>query len=231
MSTRPLHFGFSYAPYGEPGARFDPFDPAQISALAQSVEKAGFTFIRFQDKQAVGEGAAAFARTEPLTTASFLATRTRRLGFFVTGNTSYFEPFNLARLTASLDHVTHGRAGWELVSGPPIPRRSTTARPNRRPRNTTGVRPRPRRSCASCGTPGRTTPSSATRRPASTSTATRSIRSITPASASASRGRLTSRGRRRASSSWRMRSLRSCPTGSPPPRPKWSSWAPTRSRS
>jgi alkanesulfonate monooxygenase SsuD/methylene tetrahydromethanopterin reductase-like flavin-dependent oxidoreductase (luciferase family) len=121
MSTRPLHFGFTYTPYSEPEARFDPFNPAQISTLAQSVEKAGFTFIRFQDKQASGEGPAAFARTEPFTTASFLATRTKRLGFFVTGNTSYFEPFNLARLTASLDHVTHGRAGWELVSGASYP--------------------------------------------------------------------------------------------------------------
>ena len=121
MSTRPLHFGFTYTPYGEPEERFDPFDPAQISTLAQSIETAGFTFIRFQDKQAVGEGPAAFARTEPFTTASFLATRTKRLGFFVTGNTSYFEPFNLARLTSSLDHVTHGRAGWELVSGASYP--------------------------------------------------------------------------------------------------------------
>ena len=121
MSTRPLHFGFTYTPYSEPEERFDPFDPAQISTLAQSVEKAGFTFVRFQDKQAVGEGPAAFARTEPFTTASFLATRTKRLGFFITGNTSYFEPFNLARLAASLDHVTHGRAGWELISGASYP--------------------------------------------------------------------------------------------------------------
>ncbi|WP_140984733.1 LLM class flavin-dependent oxidoreductase [Asticcacaulis tiandongensis] len=133
MTTKPLHFGFTYTPHGahpgawrHPDSRHDPFDPAQITAQTQAVEAAGFTFIRFQDQLAPEARAAAhapeaLARTEAFTTASFLATRTKRLGFVVTGNTSYFEPFNLARLTASLDHVTHGRAGWELTSGASYP--------------------------------------------------------------------------------------------------------------
>ncbi len=127
MIQKRLHLGFSYTPYGaHPAAahysagRHDPFDPAQITAIAQSVEAAGFTFIRFADRNLTGAAQSApdaWARTEPFTTASFLATRTSQLGFVVTGNTSYFEPFNLARLTSSLDHVTHGRAGWELTTG------------------------------------------------------------------------------------------------------------------
>lgn len=133
MTTKPLHFGFTYTPHGahpgawrHPAGSHDPFDPAQITALTQAVEAAGFTFIRFLDQlapdaQAAANAPDALARTEAFTTASFLATRTKRLGFVVTGNTSYFEPFNLARLTSSLDHVTHGRAGWELTTGASYP--------------------------------------------------------------------------------------------------------------
>lgn len=129
MTGRPIHLGFSYSPHGahpggwrHPEGRYDPFDPAQITALLQLAEEAGFTFARFADNLAPDPraGAAdpdALARTEVFTTASFLATRTRRLGFVVTGDTSYFEPFNLARLTSSLDHVTHGRGGWEIATG------------------------------------------------------------------------------------------------------------------
>lgn len=125
--AKPLHFGFFYSPYGaHPGAwrhpdgRHDPFNPAHITAAVQAAEEAGFTFVRFVDRlapDAQAQEPEALARTEAFTTASFLATRTRRLGFIVTGDTSYFEPFNLARLTSSLDHVTHGRAGWEIATG------------------------------------------------------------------------------------------------------------------
>lgn len=129
MTTKPLHFGFLYSPHGahpgawkHPAGRHDPFDPAQITAVAQTAEAAGFTFIHFADRldpdpQTGVQSPDSLARTEAFTTASFLATRTKQLGFIVTGNTSYFEPFNLARLTSSLDHVTHGRAGWDITTG------------------------------------------------------------------------------------------------------------------
>lgn len=126
---RPLRFGFSYEPGGshpagwrQAGGGHDPYDPDDLTAVAREAEAAGFDFIQFghrvpDDTAGRGDKPAALTRTEPFTTASFLATRTRHIGLLVTANTSYTEPFNLARTTASLDHVTHGRAGWNITTG------------------------------------------------------------------------------------------------------------------
>lgn len=53
---------------------------------------------------------------EPLTLLSALATVTRRIGLIATASSSYNEPYTLARAFASLDHLSHGRAGWNLVT-------------------------------------------------------------------------------------------------------------------
>jgi len=53
---------------------------------------------------------------EPLTTLSALAARTERIGLIGTLSTSMYEPYNAARLFASLDHLSGGRAGWNIVT-------------------------------------------------------------------------------------------------------------------
>jgi FMN-dependent oxidoreductase (nitrilotriacetate monooxygenase family) len=53
---------------------------------------------------------------EPLTLLSGIAAVTRRLGLIATATTSYNEPFHVARRYASLDHISHGRAGWNVVT-------------------------------------------------------------------------------------------------------------------
>ncbi|TCL05227.1 alkanesulfonate monooxygenase [Sodalis ligni] len=53
---------------------------------------------------------------EPLTLLSALAMLTRRIGLVATASTSYNEPFNVARKFASLDHISGGRAGWNIVT-------------------------------------------------------------------------------------------------------------------
>lgn len=53
---------------------------------------------------------------EPLTLLSALAGTTQHIGLGATGSTSFYEPYNLARLFASLDHLSHGRAGWNVVT-------------------------------------------------------------------------------------------------------------------
>lgn len=53
---------------------------------------------------------------EPITLLTALATHTRHLGFIATASTTFYEPFNLARLFASLDHISGGRAGWNAVT-------------------------------------------------------------------------------------------------------------------
>lgn len=122
----PLVLGYLYEPFGshpsawrDNGEAHDPFDVDQLVALAQLAEEAKLDFFALGDSLVAdpADNDVRAARTEPFTAASFLATRTSRIGLLVTANTSYYEPFNLARLSASLDHVTHGRASWNLSTG------------------------------------------------------------------------------------------------------------------
>ena len=53
---------------------------------------------------------------EPLTLLSALAALTSRVGLVATASTSYDEPFHIARRFASLDHISDGRAGWNVVT-------------------------------------------------------------------------------------------------------------------
>lgn len=53
---------------------------------------------------------------EPLTLLSAVAAHTRHIGLVATVNTNFSEPYNIARQLASLDHISGGRAGWNVVS-------------------------------------------------------------------------------------------------------------------
>jgi len=53
---------------------------------------------------------------EPLTLLSALAALTERVGLIATASTTYNEPYHLARKFASLDHLSRGRAGWNIVT-------------------------------------------------------------------------------------------------------------------
>lgn len=55
-------------------------------------------------------------RLEPLTLLSAIAGATSKIGLVATLTTSYTEPFNVARQFASLDLISHGRAGWNVVT-------------------------------------------------------------------------------------------------------------------
>ncbi|MFF2092212.1 LLM class flavin-dependent oxidoreductase [Paenibacillus sp. NPDC058174] len=55
-------------------------------------------------------------RFEPLTLLSAIGSVTSRIGLVGTLSTSYSEPFNVARQFASLDQISRGRAGWNLVT-------------------------------------------------------------------------------------------------------------------
>lgn len=57
-------------------------------------------------------------RFEPITVLSALASVTSHLGLVGTLSTSYSEPFTVARQFASLDHLSNGRAGWNVVTSP-----------------------------------------------------------------------------------------------------------------
>ena len=51
---------------------------------------------------------------EPLTLLSALAMVTERIGLVATASTTFDEPYHIARRFASLDHLSGGRAGWDI---------------------------------------------------------------------------------------------------------------------
>jgi FMN-dependent oxidoreductase (nitrilotriacetate monooxygenase family) len=56
------------------------------------------------------------ARLEPITLLGALAPLTEHIGLVATASTSFSEPYNVARQFASLDHISGGRAGWNVVT-------------------------------------------------------------------------------------------------------------------
>ncbi len=56
------------------------------------------------------------AELEPLTLLSALAPMTEHIGLVATASTTYNEPYHIARKFGSLDHISNGRAGWNLVT-------------------------------------------------------------------------------------------------------------------
>lgn len=56
-------------------------------------------------------------RLEPFTLLSAIAVLTKRIGLIATAGTTYNEPFHVARKFASLDHISRGRATWNVVTG------------------------------------------------------------------------------------------------------------------
>ena len=94
------------------------FDFVKETALKAEAGKLDFIFVA--DGLYINEKSIPhfLNRFEPLTVLSALATVTSRLGLVGTLSTSYSEPFTVARQFASLDHLSHGRAGWNVVTSP-----------------------------------------------------------------------------------------------------------------
>ncbi|HTE36667.1 MAG TPA: LLM class flavin-dependent oxidoreductase, partial [Reyranella sp.] len=96
--------------------------------ITQVAEAAKFDCIFFQDTVGVsgsralarGERARAkLSRTvklEPTATLAALAMVTEHIGLVATATTTYNEPYNIARRFMSIDHISGGRAGWNLVT-------------------------------------------------------------------------------------------------------------------
>ncbi|CAN5177992.1 LLM class flavin-dependent oxidoreductase [soil metagenome] len=86
--------------------------------LAQKAEAAKFDAIFFADIPGL------FSATpyrpgvhlEPITRLAAIAAKTERIGLIATASTTFYEPYNLARLFSSLDILSRGRAGWNIVT-------------------------------------------------------------------------------------------------------------------
>src|SRR4029077_8058925 len=86
--------------------------------LARIAERGTFDSVFLADGPALW-GHARFrpgGALEPTVLLTALAGATSRIGLIATASTSYNEPYKLARRFASLDHVSGGRAGWNIVT-------------------------------------------------------------------------------------------------------------------
>lgn len=92
--------------------------------IAQTAERAKFDMIfladsasmRHADIEAQCRSVQFIANFEPITLLSAIAMMTERIGLIATASTSYNEPYHVARKFASLDHISGGRAAWNVVT-------------------------------------------------------------------------------------------------------------------
>ncbi|MFE9249082.1 LLM class flavin-dependent oxidoreductase [Streptomyces sp. NPDC007088] len=87
--------------------------PGAVREVVRTAEDAGFSLVTFADAPLPPEaGRGAAGRLEAGTRASYVSTLTDRIGLAPTLHVTTTEPFHLATQLASLDHASHGRAGW-----------------------------------------------------------------------------------------------------------------------
>ncbi len=102
--------------------------PELFIDLARALERACFDYVLIEDSSYVGESygssrdiylrnALSVPRQDPSVVASILTQATQRIGIVPTFATFAYPPYLLARLVASLDQVSSGRIGWNMVTG------------------------------------------------------------------------------------------------------------------
>jgi alkanesulfonate monooxygenase len=130
-SSRQLHLGAFMRPasihtgaWRYPGAWPDMnFNFAHLKHSIQTLERAKFDAFFMADHMAVlNMPLDALKRShtvtsfEPFTLLSALSQVTERIGLVATGSTTFDAPYHIARRFASLDHISGGRAGWNVVT-------------------------------------------------------------------------------------------------------------------
>ncbi|QWW71787.1 LLM class flavin-dependent oxidoreductase [Rhizobium sp. WYJ-E13] len=115
-----LHTGAWRYPGSYPDANFN---FAHLKSFAQKLEAAKFDAFFMADHLAVlNMPVEALKRShtvtsfEPFTLLSALAAVTERIGLAATASTTFDEPYHIARRFASLDHISNGRAAWNIVT-------------------------------------------------------------------------------------------------------------------
>jgi len=115
-----IHTAWWRYPGGYPDANFN---FGHLAHFAQRLEAAKFDAFFMADHLAVMnmpmealKRSATVTSFDPLTLLPALAVLTERIGLIATASTTYNEPYHVARKFASLDHISNGRAGWNLVT-------------------------------------------------------------------------------------------------------------------
>lgn len=110
--------GHHSAGWRYPGAESGGENFSLLQRLAAAAEQAKFDLIFLADGLTTSPNASAstIARFEPITLLAALAMTTDKIGLAATASTTYSEPFTIARAFASLDHLSNGRAAWNVVT-------------------------------------------------------------------------------------------------------------------
>jgi FMN-dependent oxidoreductase (nitrilotriacetate monooxygenase family) len=127
MTARQIHLAAHFPGVNNTTVWSDPragshIDFASFEHLARTAERAKFDFFFLAEGLRMREHAGwlheldVAGRPDSLAVLSALAAVTERLGLMATITTTYHEPYELARQLASLDHLSGGRAGWNLVT-------------------------------------------------------------------------------------------------------------------
>ncbi|MGH7096250.1 MAG: LLM class flavin-dependent oxidoreductase [Stellaceae bacterium] len=101
-----------------PGAAVSNNQLAVIAEIAQIAERGRFDLLFVSDGLVMdpGDHPSFLCRFEPTTLISVLSTMTRHVGLGATVSTSFGEPYHVARTFASIDHLSEGRAAWNVVT-------------------------------------------------------------------------------------------------------------------
>src|SRR5699024_2368681 len=93
-------------------------DVDALIGQAQLAEKGKFDFIFSADSLAINHEShpQILNRFDPIILSTALARATNKIGIAATASTTYSEPYVLARQFASVDHISSGRAGWNVVT-------------------------------------------------------------------------------------------------------------------
>ncbi|WP_280218860.1 LLM class flavin-dependent oxidoreductase [Nocardia neocaledoniensis] len=111
--------GHHEAAWRHPDSRPDRiYDVSYYQEIGRTAEAAKLDAVFFADGPALRTDVRhnAAPGLEPITLLTAIATATTHLGLIATASTTYYEPYNLARLFSSLDHLSGGRAGWNIVT-------------------------------------------------------------------------------------------------------------------
>ncbi|WP_404994894.1 LLM class flavin-dependent oxidoreductase [Cupriavidus pauculus] len=119
LNLNALHSGFVPSAWRLPDSDPRAFvDVHHYVRLAQIAEAGKFDAIFLADNAAIADqiNFRPITALEPTVLLACVAMATRHIGLVATASTSYNEPYNIARRFATLDHVSGGRAGWNVVT-------------------------------------------------------------------------------------------------------------------
>ncbi|MBD2056109.1 LLM class flavin-dependent oxidoreductase [Oculatella sp. FACHB-28] len=122
------HVVLSHAIWRHPQTELGFLQPEFYQTIAQTLERGKFDLVFFADALALPDqygnspkvglqyGAQGMVRLDPMLIATVMATVTKHIGIGITRSTTYYQPYDLARMFATLDHLSNGRAAWNVVT-------------------------------------------------------------------------------------------------------------------